>query len=228
MPFPIAGLYKVVLEFAWNAGAGGQEIQDTGFWVTAGPPAGTPAVTCNEIAQRVASSWSTNVSTAGYSPNVSGTRVKCYHIPGGPTAKADASGESSFPSPWQNNAGVTLPPENTLVCSLYSFAPGTFAPLKGRRRRGRMYLPTPFQGSVGNSGRATTSFQEQVLADMVDFFDGVQGALPSLEVVTPVVCSQMDQTTYPLKFVRVGNVIDTQRRRRNRLTEVYEVAPVSF
>lgn len=228
MPFPIAGLYKAQLEFLWNAGAGGREIQDTGFWFTSGPPAGDPAQTCNVSAQRIAKAWTDNVVTTGYSPNVSATRVKVYHVPGGPGARADASGESAFPVPWQSAAGVTLPPENTVVCSTYGFFPGSFAPLKGRRRRGRMYLPTPAQGSVTNSGRITTSFQQQILDNMVAFFNQVHGALANLEVVTPVICSGMDAATYPITYLRVGDVVDTQRRRRNRLTETYVVGPTNF
>jgi hypothetical protein len=92
-----------------------------------------------------------------------------------------------------------------------------------------MYLPhcsvtrvtaTPFMNGTNIGGVRTAA---------VAFLDGVNnimntGADPSL---ISIMSSKGTGTTKGVTTVAVGNVLDTQRRRRNRLTENYTSGSVS-
>lgn len=89
-----------------------------------------------------------------------------------------------------------------------------------RSGRGRFYLP-PLAVSVMLNGRVTTAVQN-VLAD------GVSLMMLTLQSsgLTPVVYSRVARAAVTITSIDVGNVIDTQRRRRNKLIEVREVRPL--
>lgn len=118
-----------------------------------------------------------------------------------------------------NNLGAALPPQCALVVTLTSPRP------RGLASKGRMYLPG-IAGAVGTDGKVAGTLMAGISTQLKTFFDAVNGydfgahklilaakgtgALPALT-------AQNDWVT----GFRVGDVIDTQRRRRNGLTEVY-------
>lgn len=220
-------LMKVQLEFSFDGGTAGQDIQDTGFWVQVGLGSSTPDVAVGLVATRVAQAWSSNLDPANFTAAVKGTRVKTYWYGSTPPpGKATEGGESAFPDNWAGSGAFSMPAENTMVVSTYSFAPGSFVPNKGRRRRGRMYLPTFPPQLMDTKGRLTTGNRDELLSEMVAFFNDVQGATAGLDLISPVVVSSVDQAQYKIQYLRIGDLVDTQRRRRNRLNESYAVAPV--
>lgn len=123
-----------------------------------------------------------------------------------------ASGESLYVTPIAGTSSVDgLPVQTAIVVSLRTPAPGA-------RGRGRMYLPAPDVGSITQLGRLASTRQQTVADLLRDFFDAWNAA--STTEAAGVV-SQVGSSVTALNQVRVGNVFDTQRRRRDQLPEVY-------
>lgn len=149
--------------------------------------------------------------TALMGANVNATRVDVYGY--APTGPAMASGQAAFS--W-NGSGTIRVPFSTAVC--VSKRTG----MSGRSRRGRMYWPALAANmqSDGTFVRAPELVGEfaELLQDLRDI-DGVTLAIP---VVTSTTLNQVMEITE----VAVGNVLDTQRNRRENVAENYSVAPV--
>lgn len=98
---------------------------------------------------------------------------------------------------------------------------------RGRASKGRIYVPMP---TVQPDSSATIDAGlRQSLADawaacIDNLNDEAQGALQQRPIAAVV--SGVDASWEPISTVRVGSIIDTQRRRRNALTEVYSSAAV--
>ena len=89
-----------------------------------------------------------------------------------------------------------------------------------RHGRGRFYLP-PLAAAVLAAGRLSPTTVSSLQTAATSFFDSlVTGGL------TPVVRNRIGHVSTPVTEARVGDVIDTQRRRRNKLVEAYTVIPV--
>lgn len=106
---------------------------------------------------------------------------------------------------------AALPPQCSVVVSIRSATAGS-------RARGRMFLPPPAAAAMTTAGRLETTAQTEIADAVEDYFDQMTAAAHSLVVVSGV---GGVWTTYPALNIRVGNVIDTQRRRRSALAEVY-------
>lgn len=93
----------------------------------------------------------------------------------------------------------------------------------GSRARGRMYLPPPDVTAMTISGRLDSTFRT-AMVNALDTFFGTMGA----NAASPIVVSSVGgvYTTYPVTTIRLGDVVDTQRRRRNNIAEVYTSAAV--
>lgn len=79
--------------------------------------------------------------------------------------------------------------------------------------RGRLYLPPP-AASVLSAGRLSEVAQDVILGAMQALFAGLQG-----DGLTPVIWSRTRLETTTIVSIDVGDVIDTQRRRRGSLIE---------
>lgn len=103
-------------------------------------------------------------------------------------------------------AGETLPPQLTIVCSMRTA-------LATRAGRGRAYLPPFATGSV-TAGLFTA-------ANLAVVATACQKWLQSLVTATyaPCVYHRASKTHDLIVTIDVGNVFDTQRRRRNKLIE---------
>lgn len=122
-----------------------------------------------------------------------------------------------MPTPVIGAAVGTLP-QSTVVCSLRS---GSSI---GSANYGRMYLPhtrltlgtSLSVGTIGNTGTVVAAFKTAYNAWIAVINTAVT------DVVAPYIMS--NQAPKPSKLVtqlKVGTVTDTQRRRRNRLPELY-------
>lgn len=106
---------------------------------------------------------------------------------------------------------VSLPPQCSVVASLRT-------PTAGPRGRGRMYLPVPAVAALVNSGRIGPG-PRQGFADGLQLFfnDWNADALTA-----PVgVASGMGGFVTTVTRIEIGDVVDTQRRRRDALPEDY-------
>lgn len=107
-----------------------------------------------------------------------------------------------------------LPPQCSAVVSLLT-------PLAGASHRGRYYLPSPYAGSVLASGRFRGSSLDDVVAALVLAHNEEVTAVGEANLV---VYSRTLHTATPVQYLRIGDVVDTQRRRRDKLIETYHVA----
>lgn len=82
-----------------------------------------------------------------------------------------------------------------------------------RHGRGRFYLP-PLAASVLDGGRISAASLAVLDTAWTAFFDSL-----NTDTVTPVVRNRTGHISTPVTAARVGDVIDTQRRRRNKLVE---------
>lgn len=89
-----------------------------------------------------------------------------------------------------------------------------------RHGRGRFYLP-PLAVSQTDQGRVSAAAMIVLDTAWTAFFDSL-----NTDGITPVVRNRTGHVSTTVTSARVGNVIDTQRRRRNKLTETYTVIAV--
>jgi len=116
-----------------------------------------------------------------------------------------------------------LPLQNSVVMSHKTLQPGAHG-------RGRMFMPPCTAGDT-SATRLSTTAQNDMLEDHITFlqalaYDGTSGGSPVK--VRPIVTGAPFTNYGVIKTVRVGNIIDTQRRRRNRLQETYVSDPVTY
>ena len=117
------------------------------------------------------------------------------------------------------NAGASLPYQVASVISLRTT-------LATRAGRGRMYAP-PLAVTETEASRLTTAAQ----ADLADSAAALMGSLTSAGLV-PVIYHRNGSSgvpagsTTPIESLDVGDVLDTQRRRRNKLIETRVSRPV--
>lgn len=141
------------------------------------------------------------------------------------TANTDILGvsEYSLPTPIIGTGLPSCPPQNSIVSSLR-----TTNPL--RSGRGRLYWPAPGVGITSSSFKLDATFVQ-------DFADGVSSYLTAIcnEIRTAFsagptvsvgisVYSPTKGTLTPVNRIQVGDVLDTQRRRRDSLPETYKSA----
>lgn len=89
---------------------------------------------------------------------------------------------------------------------------------RGRGHIGRFYLPCGSSMSLDVDGRITAT-------DAMAISNATKTFLNTIHTVTtgqPVVFSRIGQTATPILGVKVGRVIDTQRRRRASMVEDYQ------
>lgn len=104
------------------------------------------------------------------------------------------------------DASAPLPPQTSLVVSLKTA-------VRTRAGRGRMYLP-PFGVDQSVGGRLLAATRTTVLNAAAQLVNDLQAA-----AYTPVIYHRAVHTTDVINQVAVGDVFDTQRRRRNKLVE---------
>lgn len=112
-------------------------------------------------------------------------------------------------------SGVPLPPQNAVVISKVSSLPS-------RRGRGRMYMPPPTV-DTDDGGRLDTAARDIFAIGAKNMFSTITTAAGG---AYDTVILHPDFT--PSEFtsflqVKVGDVFDTQRNRRNKLKESYNI-----
>lgn len=110
-------------------------------------------------------------------------------------------------------AGEMLPYQCATVISLLTES-------ATRHGRGRFYLPPLATGTV-DGGLISAATITSLDTAWTAFFDSL-----NTDGVNPVVRNRTGHISTPVTSARVGNVFDTQRRRRNKLVEVYTAIAV--
>lgn len=136
----------------------------------------------------------------------------------------------SLTSPVVVGAGSnqTAPNQTATVISLIT-------PLSGRRYRGRIYIPCLIPGVLPTGGRWGSSPVSNLSiagAYLIRALSNPSGAIPAPSPIPAVVFPIVVQSQIgagaatPVTAVKVGDVIDTQRRRRDQLAENYTTTVV--
>lgn len=197
----------------------GGEIWTTGFYAGAtGTDAPAPT---DAMAEMIADEWETFFTAAG---NLISHQWKTATIKVTPISAAeviDIPGIRSFsyasaiagPDP---SGG--FPPQCSAVATLVA---GSGI---GNGGKGRMFLPG-VAGTIDNTGRMATTTAVSLASGLATFFASVGASIdnpgqPINAAKTAPITGFLAQNRI-LTAVRVGNVFDTQRRRRNALAETY-------
>lgn len=141
--------------------------------------------------------------------NVVLDRVSVYgYIGSGPAA---ASGQAALSPARAGTQTLNSPFQVARCVSLLTGFPGG-------RRRGRFYVPANAADVVG---AGTAPLPPNYLAGWAAIFDHAQVAWTGTGEIYLGVFSGVDDVVTPVTQLRAGNVLDTQRRRRDSLPEVY-------
>lgn len=205
---------------------GGAEIWQTGFWL------GNPTQNCElptaAKAQGIAEAFSqffTN-SSSGVSNRYqfNTVRMSVHALTGG--IQRDDTVIYDLPVPAIGTAigSTNMPPQIATVATLTTNLP------RGRASKGRMFLPVNGFG-VGTTGTITNSQQTAVATNLAAFLGAVDvnwSGEDDVVNVSPVKLLPPYAGRIEIVMgVRVGNVYDTQRRRRNDIGETYVNAPLT-
>ena len=93
----------------------------------------------------------------------------------------------------------------------------------------RFYLPTIVPTIAGSYRPATTQGKAERTADLLSVLTREMSPFNNAVRVVPAAVSSSDKIDEPyreIKYVKVGNVFDTQRRRRNKIGETYSTVEV--
>ena len=199
---------------------GAAEEWSTGFWL--GEEGLDATVPSQAGADALLGLWTTFFENAlsRISSNYVTTQVKVAHInTNGTTDQANVV--YAYPGSTLDG-GVsteTLPPQCSVVVTLMSDRP------RGLASKGRMYLPG-IASLPGANGKLSSTVTGNIATQIETFFNGVRAHadIPDDPILAakgtglfPELTAQNDY----IETLKVGDVIDTQRRRRNGLSEVY-------
>jgi len=135
---------------------------------------------------------------------------------------AQAEGLPTAPSSGSNSA-PGLPNQCAITVSLLTAR-------AGRSYRGRVYLPALTVGALSTTGRLSADVQGFAVDFVHAMIGALNGTFTPTGVVPPVPATRYriaiesktsGQPPAPVTLVRCGDVIDTQRRRRDKLSETY-------
>lgn len=211
MPHPYSFNQVQIIGDAYN----GQEIWTTGFSIGATEQGSAdPTI---EAAEAIANAW-VNWFTATNSGTATSHRtlaVKYNKMGTDGKQVTDPTIEYVLPTPAVGaSATGNHPAQCTMVLSLRA------EQSRGLATKGRMYLPTTaFQ--VGQSGKVSESNITLSLDMLQTFFQAIRNTAPVLGVPILTSGSGILGATNAVSTIAMGTVYDTQRRRRNDLTEEY-------
>lgn len=112
---------------------------------------------------------------------------------------------------------ISAPYPNSVVITQQTARPGA-------SYRGRNYWPLLAPGITGNGLLQAPTAPADVAGNWADLVNMITGLSPTAGV-RPAVFSKKENEVTPVTSYRVGNVPDTQRRRRDALVETYSVVP---
>jgi hypothetical protein len=171
------------------------------------------------VAQDAAAAWLTVLADGAantfYTSGVIWSLVNVSELGGTPAAPIQTSAQASI-ADGGTSSDTSLPAQCSPCVSLATSTAGS-------RARGRMFLPPPDTTAVSTAGRLVAGFRTAWIGALDTYF-----ATMVVAGHDPVVVSAVGgvYTTYPIITIRLGDVVDTQRSRRNDIAEVYTTAAV--
>lgn len=156
----------------------------------------------------------TLLSTAG---TIDSVRIEARNAANQLTQAAEVQLTPSLPG---------ISPANKMFqsCVVFTFLTGR----PGRSYKGRMYWPA-LAASLNTQLRMAQSTIDSYATNGVELLEMIGGAgATDGEFPIPVVVSQTTGVSTPITSVRVGDILDIQRRRRDSLTENYGEAAIGM
>jgi hypothetical protein len=198
----------------------GTEIWSTGFHM--GDPTGDSLPPTELGAAYIAAQWKIFFQTANsaISNKWFTTGVKLATIGTDGKTVGNEVAYHYEATPYSGAGSTHFPAQCALVATLTTAVP------RGLASKGRMYLPG-VAAAITDAGKLSNTVSGAVATNLKTFFDSVNASIDATgSVITaspgskpPLVGAGVFR---PVTGVRVGDVIDTQRRRRNQLVEIYE------
>lgn len=151
------------------------------------------------------------LTTAG---TITGCRVEARGLDG----TLVGVGEGTRATPLVGTTVPFAPPQTSAVLSLRTAR-------AGGRGRGRLYWPTPGITLDAATLRWSSTQQGQYVAAMKTYLSAINDAAETALGFTNgslVVWSREGLLVTPVNAIQAGNVLDTQRRRRDALPEAYQ------
>jgi len=199
--------------------ANGGEEWSTGFFVgEASADASNPTQT---FADAIRTAWQTFFTSAN--SWVSGfyltNEIKISQLGTDGKTMLDNTIFSTYATPISGTKATPIyPPQISLVATLQSSLS------RGLAAKGRMYLPG-IVAFIDGGGHISNTDATNIQTNLKTFLDAVNTAAPAGSRVILASAGRGTAGTgarnEPVTRIRVGNVYDTQRRRRNQLAETY-------
>lgn len=204
---------------------GGAEQWSTGFFVGApGADASTPT---QAFADAVRTAYQTfhTATTSQISNSWQARTIKVAHLGTDGKTLLDNTIFSEYGTPISGaSSGAKFPPQVSVVATLMSDLS------RGLGAKGRMYLPG-IVAPVQSDGHFLTTDAAAMATNLKAFFDAVNTAAPVGSDVILASAGRGEAGDGKLNRivtrVRIGNVYDTQRRRRNDLVETYSTSTLA-
>jgi hypothetical protein len=204
---------------------GGSEIWTTGFYMGWENQDAT-AITPTGVAD-ISNAWGTffGAATTTVSSAFRYTMCKVAMIAQDGKTIADSAQYFSPAAPVVGGGtSNAFPPQVSLVATLANSLP------RGLATKGRMYLPG-INRQLQPDGKLDSTSCTQIATNLKTFFDTIHldADLPGNPVLASVGRGPLhtDGAIRNISQIRIGSVYDTQRRRRNALTESYVTLPVA-
>nr|CRY97198.1 hypothetical protein [uncultured prokaryote] len=145
-------------------------------------------------------------------------RVDARNVNGGLTTALASAAPATPVTGGGGASGASLPNQCSVVASLRTEEPGA-------RGRGRIYLPTN-KAVVDATGRLPAVSRTQLAAQVELLLNKLNNSAENVTDETGfrlcVVSGVGAGGNFPVTTMRVGDVVDTQRRRRDALVEAYD------
>jgi hypothetical protein len=215
MPFPTPMIKVQIIGDCFNQ----QEIWTTGFYMGNGFSGTTPSLP-GDTAQKIAAAWETEFFTVVANKISSRYRtvsVKANLVDVNGVQTTNPTQEYFYPTPIVGpNAASPVAPQLSIVGSLRGALP------RGYATHGRMYLPG-IVSSIDSDARIPSADATAIAGNLRDFLLACNNADPDDNVVM-MASKKGAGTKHVVTKVMIGNLYDTQRRRRNQFTEAYTTA----
>jgi hypothetical protein len=151
------------------------------------------------------------------SGSIAGCRIEARTLAGGLQAVA----ENNRVSPLPGDTQAVMPPQTSVVVSLRTDT-------AGGRGRGRLYWPALGALITTSTLRWSETQRTAFLTEAKTYLSAMATALNTAfgeDTAVPVVWSRAAQARPYVTSIQLGNVLDTQRRRRDGMVESYVSTP---
>jgi hypothetical protein len=124
--------------------------------------------------------------------------------------------------PTGGSSSTQLPPQDSIAMSWQTQQ-------VGQRGKGRMYLPSATSAALSGAKVGATPQTDLVAAGQAFLAALAYDTITPTDIhIRPIVTGHPWVNYGVINQVRVGSIVDTQRRRRDRLTEVYSSGMVTY